>query len=103
MRVQKAAGGLGLSVSVAYLLLSFAGFMNIIKLTFDNSKSVALVPGEIPGSIIILPDFSMPIYFVVWPLSIFVALTIFELVFSFKRTDARKKTTNDVGGAKSEC
>lgn len=102
MSVQKVAGCLGLSLSFVYLLLSVAGFMNIIKLV-SNNKTVMLVPGEISGSTIVLPDFSIPIYFIVWPLAIFMILTLFELVFSFKRTDIRRNTTNNVGGAKNEC
>lgn len=103
MKVQRTVGCVGFSVSVVYLLLSVAGFMNILKLVSDKDASMMLVPGMVPGSTVLLPEFSVPVHVIVWPLAVFLVLTFFELVFSFKRTDVRNRTTSNVGGAKSEC
>lgn len=102
LRIQKVISIIALVISAIYFLLSIAGFMNIVKLVFDkNAATGALVPGDIPGSIVLLPDFSLSIYYVVWPLAIFVAFAIIELVIPLKRTDIRKTVNKEE--VKNEC
>ncbi len=85
--LQKAIALVGGFFSIVYFVLSVLGFMKVLDTTIiaGNHERVYLVPGEN----IFLPDFALPLSYIIAFMGIFIILTILEFFNPLKRTDLR--------------
>lgn len=83
--LQKSIAVIGGVFSIVYFVLAVLGFMKVLDTTIIAGKyeRVYLIPGEN----IFLPDFEIPLSYVVACMGIFVVLTILEFFNPLKRTD----------------
>lgn len=92
-RLQKIISVIGGGISIIYFILSLLGLMKIVQTTIDTeTEKLYLIPGEK----VFLPDFSIPLEWVVWFLAIIIVLTLLELFNPMQRTSLSNNNIQEV-------